>query len=165
MLPWVFPVGLNLMNLLPGKGKTLALRGAWTRRFLAHCGNNLKLSSHVNIYNPERLSCGDNVYIGYGTYFGGGDIALEDEVIIGPYCCLVAGNHTSKDGSYRFGPYHFGKIRIGRGTWLGAHVTIANNVSLGKGCLIAANSVVTADIPDFSVVGGVPARSLQPDAT
>jgi len=157
---WLFPVVLNLMNILPGKGAALALRGRWARRFFRSCGENLKLSAHVNIYNPGRVVCGNSVYIGYGVYFGGGDIVLEDEVIIGPYCCIAAGNHTLKNGSYRFGPYEFGSIVIGRGTWLGAHVTVTSNVRIGKGCLVAANSVVTADVPDFSVVGGVPAHVL-----
>ena len=168
MAGWIFPVVLNLLDLLPGKGKSLALRGNWTKRFLASCGDNLKLSSRVNIYSPENLHCGDSVYVGYGTYIGGGQVFLDDEVIIGPYCCIVAGNHTRKDNSYRFGPYDSGAIRIGRGTWLGAHVTVTNGVRIGSGCLVAANSVVTRDIADFTVVAGVPAqpvRTLQDQST
>ena len=161
MSDWLFGVGLNLLNVLPGKGKALSVRGRWTSRFLASAGTNLKLSGHVNIYHPSRLRCGDHVYIGYGTYLGGGDIELDDQVVIGPYCCIVAGNHTLRDGSYRFGPYDAGRIRIGSGTWLGAHVTVTNNVSIGRGCLVAANSVVTRDVPDFTTVGGIPARPLR----
>ena len=160
MKDWLFPVGLNLMDVLPGKGGALALRGRWTARFLAACGRNLKLARLVNIYDPERVRCGDSVYIGLGTYLGGGDIVLDDEVIIGPYCCIVAGNHTAKDRSYRFGPYEYGQIHIGAGTWLGAHVTVTSGVRIGRGCLVAANSVVTRDVPDGATVGGVPARML-----
>ncbi|MHB0912217.1 MAG: acyltransferase [Armatimonadota bacterium] len=124
-------------------------------------GRNLKISSNVNIYNPQNMHVGDNVYIGYNCYFGGGDIFLDDEVIIGPFCTIVAGNHTMKNGSYRFGPYSYGTIRIGRGTWLGANSVITSDVSIGKGCLIAAGSVVTKDIPDFTIVGGVPAKPIR----
>ncbi len=109
---------------------------------------------------------GDNVYIGYNCYFGGGEIVLEDEVIIGPFVTVVAGNHTMHNDSFRFGPYQFGRIHIGRGTWLCAHAVIVSNVTIGKGCLIAAGSVVTKDVPDYGVVGGVPAvliKTLAPE--
>jgi maltose O-acetyltransferase len=100
------------------------------------------------------------VYIGYNTYIGGGEVFLDDEVIIGPFCSIVAGNHTLKDGSYRYGPYEYGTISIGRGTWLGSHVTVASNVKIGKGCCIAAGSVVVADVEDNAVYGGVPAKRI-----
>jgi maltose O-acetyltransferase len=160
MSDWLFALGLNMMNLLPGKGRALSLRGRWASRFLATSGENLKLSGQVNVYYPERLHCGDHVYIGYGTYIGGGDVFLDDQVVIGPYCCIVAGNHTMKDESYRFGPYASGTIRIGRGSWLGAHVTVTSGVTIGRGCLIAANSVVTRDVPDLAILGGVPAKPI-----
>ncbi len=66
-----------------------------------------------------------------------------------------------KDGSYRYGPYDYGRIEIGHGSWLGGHVTVTSNVKIGKGCLIAAGSVVTKDIPDFSLAAGVPAKVIR----
>lgn len=152
---------LNAYNIVPPLGKYIAWRGSMISRFLNKSGNNLKVASRVNIYDPSKLSCGNNVYIGYNTYIGGGEVILDDEVIIGPFCCIVAGNHTQKDGSYRFGKYQYGKIEIGRGTWLGAHATITANVRIGKGCVIAANAVVCKDVPDFTMVGGVPAKVIK----
>lgn len=151
----------NCLNILPPHGKALDLRGKLARRYLKSCGQRLRISGQVNIYNPQRVSVGDHVYIGFNTYIGGGEVFLDDQVIIGPFCAIVAGNHTMKDESYRYGPYDFGSIHIGRGTWLGAHVTITNNVRIGKGCLIAAGSVVTKDVEDFSIVGGVPAKFIK----
>lgn len=151
----------SLMDVLPPVGSSIGIRGRLTSKAIAKCGKNLKLSSRVNIYNPQKLFCGDNVYIGYCSYIGGGDVILEDEVVVGPYCSIVAGNHTMKDGSFRYGPYDFGRIVIGRGTWLGSHVTITSNVKIGKGCLIAANAVVTKDVPDFTMVAGVPAKIIK----
>jgi maltose O-acetyltransferase len=151
----------NLLNLLPPFGYALDLRGKWARYFLKVCGERLRISSNVNIYDPMRVTIGNHVYIGYNTYIGGGDVTLDDQVIIGPFCSIVAGNHTMKDGSYRYGPYDYGTISVGRGTWLGSHVTILSNVKIGKGCLIAAGSVVTKDVEDFSIVGGVPAKLIK----
>ena len=132
------------------------------RTALKGCGRNLKISANVNIYNPQNLTVGDSVYIGYNCYFGGGEIVLEDEVIIGPFVTVVAGNHTLRGGSYRFGPYESGYIRIGRGAWLCTNTVVTSGVTIGKGCLVAAGSVVTKDVPrDFSVVGGVPAKIIK----
>ncbi len=151
----------NCLNVFPPYGKALDWRGRLARRVLKECGARLRISSNVNIYNPEKVSIRSHVYIGFNTYIGGGEVRLDDQVIIGPFCSIVAGNHTMKDGSYRYGPYDFGAIKIGRGTWLGSHVTVTSNVTIGKGCLIAAGSVVTKDVDDFSVVGGVPARFIK----
>lgn len=52
-------------------------------------------------------------------------------------------------------------ITIGKDTWIGAHVSIIGNVSIGKHCVIAANSVVVKDIPDYSVAAGVPAKVIK----
>lgn len=152
---------LGLYNLLPANGKYIRWRGKLAEKVIKSTGGNLKLSSRVNIYNPKNISVGKNVYVGYSSYFGGGTITLEDEVIIGPFCSIVAGNHTMKDKSFRFGEYDYGSIHIGKGTWLGSHVVITNNVSIGKGCLVAAGSVVTKNFPDSVMIGGSPAEIIK----
>ena len=50
---------------------------------------------------------------------------------------------------------------IGNNVWIGANASIMAGVKVGNGCVIAAGSVVTKDIPDFSVVGGVPAKIIK----
>jgi maltose O-acetyltransferase len=151
----------NLLNVLPGIGRAVVLRGWLARAALKHCGRKLKISSNVSIFNPQNVTVGNDVYIGPNCYFGGGEIVLEDEVSIGPFVTIAAGNHTMRDGSYRFGPYQFGRIHVGRGTWICANVVITSDVTIGKGCLVAAGSVVTKDVADHSVVGGVPAKLIR----
>ena len=53
-----------------------------------------------------------------------------------------------------------GKVEIGDGTWIGENVSIICS-KIGKNCVIGANSVVTHDIPDFSVAAGIPARVVK----
>lgn len=151
----------NCLDVFPPYGRALDWRGRLAARVLKECGERLRISGNVNIYDPGKVSVGKHVYIGFNTYIGGGEVRLEDEVIIGPFCAIVAGNHTMKNGSYRYGQYDYGRIVIGPGTWLGAHVTVASNVSVGKGCLVAAGSVVTKDIEDYSIVAGIPARPIR----
>ena len=52
-------------------------------------------------------------------------------------------------------------MRIGRDCWIGEGAVILDGVTVGNGCVIAAGAVVTKDVPDFSIVGGVPARVLK----
>jgi acetyltransferase-like isoleucine patch superfamily enzyme len=54
-----------------------------------------------------------------------------------------------------------GPTRIGDNVWCGAHVVVTSGVSIGERCVIGANSVVTTDLPPFSVAAGAPARVLK----
>jgi acetyltransferase-like isoleucine patch superfamily enzyme len=119
------------------------------------------VSRHVTINFTNRLEIGSNVFIATGCWLQArGGIVLEDEVQLGPYAVLVAGDHTQIDGSYRFGPSNTGPIRIGQGSWVAAHATVTKGVIIGRGALLAANSVATHDIPSYAMAGGVPARII-----
>ena len=54
-----------------------------------------------------------------------------------------------------------GGVKIGSGTWIGVHAVIVGAVTIGRNCVVAANAVVTKDVPDYSVVGGVPAKIIK----
>lgn len=145
---------------LPGYGWGIRLRGRLFKLLIHRSGKNLKVASYATIYNPYRLVVGDNVYIGHGSYIGDGDITLDNEVVLGPYCTITGGNHKFKNGSVRFGGYEYKPVYIGKGTWIGAHATVLAGVKVGAGCIVAAGSVVSKDVEDFMVVGGVPAKVL-----
>jgi maltose O-acetyltransferase len=153
---WLMFLGIPL----PNYGFGIRLRGALLSPLLKNAGKNLKLGAMVNVYNPSYVAVGNDVYIGYGTYIGDGDITIEDEVVIGPHCSITPGNHRFKNGSVRFGGFEYDPIKIGRGSWIGGHVSILSGVSIGKGCIVAAGSVVTKDVEDFSIVAGVPAHKI-----
>lgn len=53
------------------------------------------------------------------------------------------------------------KVSIGDDSYIGIHAVIVGNVSIGKHCVVGANSVVTKDIPDYCVVAGVPANIIK----
>ena len=59
----------------------LQRRGKLMSALLKRCGKNLKLALQC-IYTIQRLSLGDNVYIGYNSYIGDGDITFDDEVVL-----------------------------------------------------------------------------------
>ena len=53
------------------------------------------------------------------------------------------------------------KVSIGEGSYIGINVVIVGNIKIGKHCVIGANSVVTKDVPDYSVAVGSPARVIK----
>lgn len=156
---------LLLTNWLPDNTPFLALRGWLAHFFLGSCGKNLRLGRNISVYNPSMIHFGDDIYIAYGCIFIGVEvIRVEDEVIFGPYCIIVSGNHTKKNGSFRYGQAIDSPIRVGKGSWIGAHVTIIAGVDLGPGCLIAANSsVLTEAIPPNTMIAGNPAKTVRSD--
>src|SRR5580692_3515671 len=150
---------------LPDLRPALRLRGWLLRPAFGCCGENLQVARHVTINFTNRVEIGDDVFIATGCWLHArGGIILEDEVQLGPYAVLVAGDHTPIDGSYRFGPSNLGPIRICEGAWIAAHATVMKGVIIGRGALLAANSAATHDIPAFTMAGGVPARPIRKES-
>ena len=135
-------------------------RGKLYEPYLLSYGKNFKIAAQAFIYNPNKLRIGDNVYIGFNSYLGEGEITLQDEVLIGPFVSITASNHLAKNGSYRFGGFAEDPIVIGKGTWLAAHTCITAGVKLGDSCLVAAGAVVTKSFPGGTIIGGIPAKVI-----
>jgi len=146
---------------LPDLRPVLRLRGFLLRPSFKSCGGNLQVARHVAINFTNHLEIGSDVFIATGCWLHAwGGIVLEDEVQLGPYAVLVSGDHTPIDGSYRFGPSNLAPIRICKGSWIAVHATVTKGVLIGRGAILAANSVATRDVPPFAMAGGVPARVI-----
>jgi maltose O-acetyltransferase len=148
-------------NWLPDLQPVLRLRGFLLRPSFKSCEGNLQVARRVTINFSNCVEIGKDVFIATGCWLHGrGGIVLEDEVQLGPYAVLVAGDHTSIDGSYRFGPSDLAPIRVCQGSWIAAHATVTKGVSIGRGAVLTANSLATHDVPPFAMAGGVPARVI-----
>ena len=146
---------------LPDFRPFMRIRGFFLRPCFKSCARNLQVARRVTINFSNRMEIGRDVYIATGCWIHAwGGIVIEDEVQLGPYSVLVTGDHTLKNGSYRYGPSSLAPIRICHGSWVAAHAVVTKGVSLGRGALIAANSVATRNIPDFAIAAGTPARLL-----
>jgi len=110
------------------------------------------------------------IRIGTGSFLNMGVMIASMQLVeIGEHCMLANGCFVS-DANHRFddpqkpvtwqGFTSKGATRIGDNCWLGAHVVVASGVSIGERCVIGANSVVTQDIPPFSIAVGAPAKVL-----
>jgi acetyltransferase-like isoleucine patch superfamily enzyme len=97
-------------------------------------------------------------------------VASHELVDIGDHCMFANGCFIT-DANHRFDDLEApvphqgfttkGPTRIGDNVWCGANVVITSGVSVGKRCVIGANSVVTEDLPPFSIAAGAPAKVLR----
>jgi maltose O-acetyltransferase len=153
---------MTLTAWLPDVQAVMRLRGALLKPALGGSGRDFQVASGVRLVHAYNIHVGTHVFVGRGCWLHApGGIVLDDEVQLGPYVVLVTGDHSMKQGSYRFGPGVRGPIRIGRGAWIAAHATVSRGVTVGEGALLAANAVATRDVPPFTVAGGVPARPVR----
>ncbi len=81
--------------------------------------------------------------------------------MFGPFVSIFTATHETEIQSRRDNVEYAREITIGDDCWIGGHVTILPGVSIGAGCTIGANSIVTKDIPPFSVAMGNPARVVK----
>jgi acetyltransferase-like isoleucine patch superfamily enzyme len=94
--------------------------------------------------------------------FSGG-LEIGDAVRIAAHTIIVPGNHIyeNPEKQIRLQGTESKGIKIDNDVWLGTGVRVLDGVTIGAGAVIAAGSVVTKDVPEFSVVGGVPARVIK----
>jgi acetyltransferase-like isoleucine patch superfamily enzyme len=134
----------------------------------------------------DGISIGDDVFIGRGTIFsmGGGTIEVGDgssfgsncrigslgtirigkKVLVAAYVYILAANHRYErtDIPVIDQPVESqGGIEIGDGTWIGAYAMIMDGVRIGEHSIIGAHTLVTQDVPPYSVVVGVPGRVIR----
>lgn len=112
----------------------------------------------------ESLVIGDNVGISANAFISvRGKVKIGDSTIFGPGVSLFSENHIFEDKStpiYLQGATSKG-IEIGKDCWIGANATILDGVKIGNGCIVAAGAVVNHNVPSYTIVGGVPAKTIK----
>lgn len=110
----------------------------------------------------------DNCHIGFGSIISARNrIHLERDVLVGQVVIIVDHNHAYENIEVPVldqGITEGGTIRIGQGTWIGHGASIIcprGELTIGRNCVIAANSMVMRNIPDYSVVAGYPATIIR----
>lgn len=114
-------------------------------------GDNCNICSHAFIENDVKI--GNNVTIKCGVQIWDG-ITLEDDVFIGPN---VTFTNESIPRSQVFDKSNFQKTLIKKGVSIGANATILPGIEIGEYALIGAGSVLTKDVPSYTVWYGLPA--------
>ena len=114
--------------------------------FYADCGKNIHIGKHVFINMGCKFQDQVGIYIGDGT-------------LIGHNVVLATLNHAKSPKDR--GTMIPAPIRIGKHVWIGSNSTILPGVTIGDGAIVAAGAVVSKDVPENAIVGGVPATILR----
>lgn len=142
----------------PTKGK---LRTFFAKGMMSQAGK------HINVERgacfSRRLSIGDYSGIGVNCQIQG-KVTIGSNVMIGQDVLIYTSNHSfdRTDIPMREQKYQEERpVVIGNDVWIGARVIILPGVSIGDGVVIGAGSIVTKDIPPYSVCAGNPARVIK----
>ncbi|QUY65614.1 sugar O-acetyltransferase [Helcococcus kunzii] len=117
------------------------------------------------MFPPFYTDCGRNIFIGKNVFINSGcqfqdqgGIYIGDDVLIGPQTIFATINHGKKPDERS--DNYMRSIHIGNKVWIGAHVTILPGVNIGDNSIIAAGAVVNKDVPENTIVGGIPAKVI-----
>lgn len=132
------------------------------------------LNPYDALYGPDNL-----IRMGIGSYFNGPPHVHrywtnDGHVVIGNYCSIAAGVEFMVGGEHHpewvttFPLHHDknevtsrGSIVIGNDVWIGRNVSILSGVTIGDGAVVGMGALITSDIPPYTIVGGVPARTIR----
>lgn len=119
----------------------------------AKIGKNCSLGQNVNVSNNVIIGDSCKIQNNVSLYEG---VVLEDGVFCGPSCVFT--NDLTPRAEYPKGHENYKKTLIKKGASIGANATIVCGHTVGKYAMVAAGAVVTKDVPDYTLVAGVPAK-------
>jgi acetyltransferase-like isoleucine patch superfamily enzyme len=163
--------GIKTLILAAGRRLQTKIKTLSCRKVLTH-GVDLHLGARTRIWAPDHVRMGDQVYVGK-------DVHIEANCLIGNYCLIanrvaIVGRHDHDFSvvgfPVRFSPWVGSKrypsqylneeAVIEDDVWLGYATIVLTGVTVGRGSVVAAGSVVTRDIPPYSIAAGVPAKVI-----
>lgn len=124
----------------------------------------------LGTHESQILSFGDNVVVGDNVRISCIEkIRIGNNVLIGSRVLIIDNAHGKYDGQDADTPYTPPNLRtlqsepieVGDNVWIGEGAVIQKGVRIGSGCVIAANTVVTKDVPKNSIVAGLPGRIIK----
>lgn len=129
---------------------------------VGECGPGLDFRPPIYLEYKERVTFGSHLFINANLMIlGSGIVSIGDNTLIGPDVRLYTVNHPLDVELRREGWERAFPITIEADVWLGGSVVVCPGVTIGRGSIVAAGSVVTKDVPPGVVVGGNPARTLR----
>lgn len=175
--PFGVRVLVYLTNYLVAYVPSFTVRHLWYRRVLGiqiDPGAGVHMGTYMWFWGPREIRrigvrIGRNARIGRNcTIDARSPLKIGDNVALSPEVMILAGTHDINDPGFadsEVGPW---AVTIEDHVWIGARAMILPGVTVGRGAVIAAGSVVTKDVPPLTIVAGVPAKPIgmrDPSAT
>lgn len=119
-----------------------------------------------SMFPPFYTDCGKNITFGKRVFINSGcrfqdqgGITIDDGALLGHNVVLATLNHGV---AWKERPDLIpAPIHIGKNVWIGANATVVGGVTIGDNAIVAAGAVVTKDVPENTIVGGVPAKLIR----
>lgn len=161
----VYYVCLQHLPTSPTPGYRLGyrLRRVAVRRIFRRCGDDVIVKSRVYFGRGANVEVGHRSQLGIGLR-ADSEFSLGNDVIMGPDVVIMSWGHCfdrtdvpmNQQGACEVKP-----VVVGDDVWLGTRAILMPGVHIGDHAVVGAGAVVTADVPDYAVVAGVPARVLR----
>lgn len=172
----------SIITYFPGR-LGIFLRRTYLKKVLRKVGSNFVVSEGT-IFDGRKIEIGDNVYIGRFCCISSGVIVgnnvgincntsieaskdswitIGNDVLIARNVVIRANDHeySRTDVPINQQGHTGGNVHIGDDVWIGSNVVITRDVTIGSHSIVAAGSVVTNDVEQYSIVAGVPARLIK----
>lgn len=129
-------------------------------------GSNTKIAGNVKIFGSAQnlLEMGNECYVGPYSIIEGfnAKVIIGNNVSFAQNVNLMSGSGPNASPLLqKIFPIIKGEVKIGDNSWIGASSIIMPDVTLGKFCIVAANSYVNKSFPDYSIIGGTPAKLIR----
>ena len=129
------------------------------KRVSKSCGNDLTVNNFS--YITPNTTLGNNVNFNGMKIQGTANVAIGDNFHSGIECMIITDSHNYEGEAIPYDDTVISKdVVIEDNVWLGNRVIVLPGVTIGDGAVIAANAVVTKDVPAYAVVGGNPAKII-----
>ena len=130
--------------------------------FYLASGIDMPFSSTIhigaNFFKPSNISIGKDTIIGDHCFLDGrAPLKIGNHVGIASQVLIYNDEHDINSPDYG---NSFGPVEIGDYVFIGPRSIILPNIKIGKGAVVAAGAIVTKDIPEFEIWGGVPAKKI-----
>lgn len=139
------------------------------KKKIKRIGENSEIRPYCTILGTDNIIIGKNVIIPPGTILvnlpgnNRSIIEIEDNVLLGPNVSIYSSTHNFKNTEVPIKDqgYNVSPVKLKTGCWIGVNAVILPGVTVGKNSVVGANSLVNKDVPDFTVVGGIPAKEIK----
>lgn len=139
------------------------IRSAVARKLFDSCGKDVNIEKGADFGRGREISIGDHSGIGINCKVRG-PLSIGDNVMMGPEVIILTSIHKFDDVAVPMNHQSNSEkkpVTIGNDVWIGTRAIIMPGVTIGNGVVIGAGAVVTKDVPDYAIVGGVPAKIIK----
>jgi maltose O-acetyltransferase len=133
------------------------------QEILGSFGDHLSVQANFNCDYGKNIHVGHDFLSNYNlTILDMAPVNIGNNVMIGPNCGIYTVNHPMTPKGRRQYLAQAKPVTIGNDVWFGGSVTVLPGVTIGNNVVVAAGAVVTKDVPDNTLVAGVPAKIIHP---